>query len=125
MSSTRQLLQRLKIIDAQSMTGTSTINSTAIKCTGFDSCSIQLSWSGTPNGTFVVQIPVTFDVSGGVTAWGTLPVTNTSGSTLTAAGSAGNHQIDVPFLSFSDIRVSYTNSSSTGTLDAWITLKGR
>lgn len=125
MSSSKPLISRLKVIDAQSMTGTSTINSSSVKCTGLDSASIQLSWSGTPNGTFAVQIPATFDVSGGVVTWATLPVTNTSGSTLTAAGSAGNHQIDVPLLSFSDIRVSYTNSSSTGTLDAWITLKGR
>lgn len=124
MSSSKPSLKNIQVITAGSMTGTSTLTGTTIDCIGMSWCGIHLSWSGTPNGTFVVQIPATFNADKSPATWATLPVANTSGASLTAAGSAGSHQIAISDIPFSHIRVSYTNSSSTGTLDAWMTLKG-
>ena len=124
MSTSKTLVKARQIITDGVMTGTSVITSSEQDCSGAKLISIELSWSGTPNGTFVVQRPATYNANGTVATWATLPVTSTNGDTLTAAGSASTHQIDVTVVCFTRVRVQYTNASSTGTLQAWVTVKG-
>lgn len=126
MSSGKQLIKDLPILVDGVMTGTNVLLSSEVDVSGMEKVFVNLAWTGTPNGTFVIQVPASFSAANPriVSAWATLPVLNTSGTALTATGSASNHQVDVTQVSFSRIRVQYTNSSSTGTLNAWITAKG-
>jgi|GEM_PF-2225661 len=124
MSSSKTIVKNRQVITSGSMTGVAVINGATIDCTSAGLCSFLISWTGTPNGTFTIDIPATIDYLGVPATWATLPVTNASGTALTATGAAGTHQVAVSDLSFTHIRVSYTNSSSTGTLNAWATVKG-
>lgn len=111
MSSTRYYLERVHIITNGSMTGTSTITSTEINTKNLQQLGITLNWSGTPNGTFVIQAPVDGTNYQNIT---------TSPATISASGSAGSHAISIQNWPYPSIRVQYTNSSSTGTLNAYI-----
>lgn len=126
MSSGKQLIKNIPMLVAGVMTGTNVLTSNEVDVSGMEKVFINLSWTGTPNGTFVIQVPASYSAANPavVASWATLPVFNTSGGALTAAGSASNHQVDINMVSFGRIRFQYTNSSSTGTLDAWITAKG-
>jgi hypothetical protein len=80
-----------------------------------------ISWSGTPVGTFSVQVSNTYTQnSEGVVQnpgnWTTL----TLSSVPAATGSAGNGYIDIDAISAYAMRLVYTAGSSTGTLNATI-----
>lgn len=96
------------------MTGTTAITAVATNIANLDNIGFQISWTGTPNGTFQVQCsidgtnfyPLTFDPA------------------LTApAGAAGSFLINLTLLPFPWIRLVYTNASGTGALTAWISGK--
>lgn len=80
-----------------------------------------ISWSGTPTGTFSVQVSNTYTQNGaGVVSnagnWTTL----TLSSPTAAAGSSGNGYIDIDAISAFAIRLVYTAASGSGTLNATI-----
>lgn len=80
-----------------------------------------VSWTGTPVGTFSVQVSNTYtqNAAGQVLnpgTWTTLTLSNVPA----AAGSAGNGYIDIDAISAFAIRLVYTAGSSTGTLNATI-----
>jgi len=77
-----------------------------------DRVGYQISWTGTPNGDFTVE------VSNDGSIWAPL----TLSTAITASGSADNAFIDVETAS-KFVRLVYTASSSTGTLQAHITGK--
>ena len=125
MITAREVLGSFPIIVNGVMTGTNQLTSLDIDARIGNIGSIQIAWTGTPNGTFTVQIPKSFDaITQQVTAWATLPVTNVAGAALTATGSAGDHQIDLGGVPFPKMRLIYVNSSGTGVLNAWATIKG-
>tara|TARA_R110002126_G_scaffold132271_1_gene276332 strand:+ start:231 stop:572 length:342 start_codon:yes stop_codon:yes gene_type:complete len=97
-------------IVATSMTSTITGDSTNILHT--DRVSYQIAYTGTPNGTFSVQ------VSNDETTWEDL----TLSVAIAAIGSADNHFIDAETAA-KFVRLVYTASSSTGTLDVKLTAK--
>lgn len=109
------------------MTGTSTITSSVSNIQNLDNIGIQLNFTGTPNGTFFVQVSADYaqQVMGGVAVvtnagnW----ITVTLPTTPVASGSANQIYIDLNQLSAPWIRVQYTNTSGTGTLNAFITAK--
>lgn len=113
MSSAKRVLTPIQIITSGSMTGTSTLTSSEIDIQYLSRASIQLVWTGTPTGTFAIQ--GTVDGS----TWS--PIT-TNPASIAASGSAGNHLVEGEIHS-KKMRVQYTNSSGTGTLNAWITAK--
>lgn len=78
-----------------------------------DNVSIQLNFTGTPTGTFQVQ--VSLDKAN----WIALSLSPTPGAT----GAAGNILLDLNGLSMPWIRVAYLSTSGTGTLDAYISGK--
>lgn len=100
-------------IIAQSMTGTSTITSTPTDTRYLDNVGVQFNWTGTPNGSFFV------DVSLDQVTWNAITLSPAPAAT----GAAGSAYIDINQISAPYLRLRYVNSSSTGTLDAYITAK--
>lgn len=101
-------LTPIKVISAGDMSGS--LASSAIDIRFLDNIGIQLVWTGTPTGTF----GVTGSVDGS-----TFTAISLSPS-VTAAGSASNALIDLNQLSCAYIKVIYTASSGSGTLNAWV-----
>jgi hypothetical protein len=117
-------LKSTQIITNQSMTGTSTITSPAIAIQYLDNVYLQLEFTGTPNGTFSVQVSNDYnqDSLGNVTNVGNWVALTLSPAPV-ASGSANVIGIDMNQLGAPFIRVQYTNTSSTGTLNAFISGK--
>lgn len=110
-----------QIFTAASMTGTSTVTSLVTNIQFLDNMAVQLQWTGTPTGTFYVQGSLDYsDGTNGKLAnagtWTNIMLPQTP----LASGSAGQILIDMALLSFPWIRVQYTNTSGTGSLDAYI-----
>ena|SRR5271165_5817897 len=110
-------------IVAQSMA--STINSVALSMQNQDNAYFSLIWTGTPTGTFNVQISNDHqqDGNGNVQVAGTW-ATVTLNTPITATGSANNAGIIVNGIAAPWIRINYTASSGSGTLDAYFSAKG-
>jgi hypothetical protein len=86
-----------------------------------DDIGIELDWTGSPSGTFAVQVSISYaqDQNGNVTNAG-----NWNAITLspvpTASGTSGSYYIDIFGISSPWIRFVYTPTSGTGTLNAYI-----
>lgn len=86
-----------------------------------DNIAIELSFTGTPTGTFQVQGSLSYerDAQGNVTNAGQWTPLNLPQSPV-ASGASGVILIDLNQLSFPYIRVVYTRTSGSGTLNALI-----
>ena len=96
------------------MTGTSTIVSAATNIQNLDNVGIQVSWTGTPVG--VVSVLCSVD---GVSYY----ALTFSPALAAPAGSATGMLVSLNQVPFNFVKVSYTNTSSTGVLSAFITGK--
>lgn len=117
------LLKPVHIINTQSMA--STITSAAVEVKNQDNVGFQMKWIGTPTGTFAFQVSMDHleDNEGNIVVagnWITLPVT----PAIAAVGSADTAYVDLNQLSAMYVRIVYTASSGSGTLDAYIAAKG-
>lgn len=110
------------IVD-QSMAGNVTSGATNIQYT--DNCAIQLNFTGTPVGIFSVEGSVDHAVNAmtGVQTVAGLWIPVTLDPIPVASGSSGQILIDMKELSFPWIRVVYTRTSGTGTLNGFISAK--
>ena len=122
MASTKNVLKRSQTITQGDMSGTITSPVTVVQF--LDNISIQLNFTGTPDGTFEVQVSDDYlaDGFGNVLVPGTwiaLPLTGTP----IAAGVADQIMIDLNQLPMPNVRVVYTPTASTGLLDMYITGK--
>lgn len=84
--------------------------------------SYDISWTGTPTGTFTVQVSNTYanDPSGTVRTagrWHSLPAASFSGTYPAPAGSAGQGFLDVVGTEAYAVRIIYTRVSGTGVLN--------
>jgi hypothetical protein len=107
------------IINAVSMA--TSINGPATVIQRLPGISYDISWTGTPVGTFSVQVSNTVVIGpeGSVIVagnWYTLPATLLTGTLPVAAGAPGNGLIEVIGTESYAIRLSYTAASGTGTL---------
>lgn len=106
-----------KLIDAGVMTGTNVLTSDAFNIQNLDNLGLQVKWTGAAVGTFVVQ--ATLDATN-ATNWVDLvfdPVL------LQPNNNATSYLIRLNQVPYPYIRVKYTNASSTGVLNVWISGK--
>lgn len=89
-------------------------------------CSIQAVWTGSPTGNFTIE--TSCDVGAvdphtglptGINNWDTY-----TGSTVAAGGAAGSNTFRINVLPDRWVRLKYTHSSGTGTLNARMQAKG-
>lgn len=83
--------------------------------------SYDIAWTGTPVGTFAVQVSNTYseNLDGSVRNagnWNTIPSSAFQGVYPTPSGSAGNGFLDVTVTQAYAVRLVYNPTSSTGTL---------
>jgi len=117
------LLQPVHIIVAGDMSASITSSPVEVKLQ--DNVGIQLHWTGVPVGTFSVQVSANHqqDTNGNVTQagqWVTLPIS----PAVTAAGTPDDAYIDLNQLSANFVRIVYTRTSGTGSLEAYVVAKG-
>ncbi len=102
------------------MTGTSVITSQITNIRGHDNVFYDIQFVGTPTGTFSVQVSSSYD-----------PLTNPNATFIplvlspvpVASGAAGQIGIDINQEGAQWIKLVYTNTSGTGTLQAYISAK--
>jgi len=117
------LLNPVHIIQAQSMA--SNITSAAQEVKSQDNIGVQFNWTGSAVGVFGVQVSMDYyqDLEGNIVNpgnWTTIPLS----PGVVAAGSSSTAYIDLNQLSAPYIRVTYTATSGTGVLNAFINAKG-
>lgn len=103
-----------KMLDAVSAGSNQTSEPTSVL--GMDKASIFVEWSAgtSPVGTITVEAR-----NSPVGTWYTLDFI----STISVSGPSGSHQIYFTELPFQDIRIKYTRTSGTATLNATIVIK--
>lgn len=118
----KNVLKPYHAIVAGNMSGNITSPVTCIQY--LDNCLIQLNFTGTPTGTFSVQVSADYarDDQGNVTNAGNW-VPLTLSPSPSAAGAANQIIIDMNEMPAPYLRVVYTFTSGTGTLDMYITAK--
>lgn len=107
------------IINAASMATSITGPSTIIQ--RLPGISYDIVWTGTPTGTFSVQVSntVVLGPNGSILvegSWSTLPASSFSGTYPVPAGSSCNGFLDVVGTEAYAVRITYTAVSGTGTL---------
>lgn len=120
--STRSHIKPFPVVTAASMGASVTSTPTIIE--NITGVGYDVRWTGTPVGTFSVQISNTYsvDAMGNTKNAGTwTPVTLSS--PITAAGSADNAFINLAGVESYAVRLVYTRTSGTGILDAVISGK--
>lgn len=107
------------------MTDNSTLNSTIIPLEQAFGCAIQAVWTGTPNGTIKLQascdLPVNNIGQGSQTVTNWTDIANTP---QVIAGSSGNFMWNITSAMYRYVRLTYTNTSGSGTLNAVMCVKG-
>lgn len=86
--------------------------------------SIQLSWSGSPNGVFSVQASIDHqeDLDGNIQepgSWADLPLSDD----ISAVGSADTAYIELEGMAAPYLRIIYARVSGSGVLDAFVSGK--
>jgi len=123
MSARKTVLIPFKLVSGQSMA--STVTSAAVNVQYLDNIAFQAIFTGTPTGTFSVQVSLDHQenfVGTGVVTPGTW--TNLTLSPVPAAtGAAGSVVIDLNQISAPWVRLVYTPTSGTGTLNAYVSGK--
>lgn len=116
--SRKNVQESYKMLSAASLATNQT--SSAYNVKNQDKAFVVVKWSGTsPVGTLTVQARDRKETIGPDSDWVTLDF----GSAISISGASGNHQLVFNELPFTDIRLVYTATSGTGTLDAWISSK--
>ncbi len=117
------LLNPVHIIVAGDMSGNITSNAVEVKLQ--DNVGVQLHWTGAPTGVFSIQVSMDHreDIEGNVVVAGHW-VSVILNPSITASGSADDAYIDLNQLSAAYVRIVYTATSGTGTLDAFVNAKG-
>jgi hypothetical protein len=116
------------IIPTGPMTGTTTIHSQVIDATSFEGIAFQPQWTGTPTGTFIVEVSLDYvpNLSAGGTprnsgTWDNLGVTFPS----EPAGGPSHCYAPVYASCTGYIRLTYSNTSGVGTLGGMVIGKTR
>lgn len=109
----KSVLKSYKMINSGDLSSDITSSETSV--INLDKASIVIAWTGSsPVGTIEVQAR-----NGDQDTWRALDL----GAAVSVSGNSGNHRIVLNETPFTDIRIVYTASSGTGTVDAIITAK--
>lgn len=101
------------------------VTSAATNIKNLDDCAYQVNFTGTPTGAFTVEVSLDYaqDFMGNITnagTWNTMVITGT----FAPAGSAGSFYIPLPVTNAAPyVRLVYTRTSGTGTLNAFFSGK--
>lgn len=122
MSSRKSNLKKFSAITSGDMSLAS-ITSTVTNIEFLDNIAVQLTWSGSPVGTFQIQVSLDYnqDNNGNVLAAGNWVPLTLGTSLSTSVGSP--IFVDMNQLSAPWIRIVYTRTSGSGTLNALISAK--
>lgn len=117
------VLKPKQIVNAGDMSGD--VTSPAIEILNQDNIAIQMNWTGTPTGTFDVQVSVDHleDAEGNVLnagKWISIPLS----PSIAATGSADQALVELSPSAARYLRVVYTRTGSTGSLDMFVMGKG-
>jgi hypothetical protein len=96
------------------------LTSALVDVTYTDNVGIQLNFTGTPTGVFAVEGSVDYDDHLQTGNWSEL----TFSTTPSAVGAADVHLLNLNQLPYKKIRVTYTESSGSGTLNIYVMSKG-
>jgi len=120
MSGRKNFLNKFKAIEAGDMSQ-ATVTSEAINIQGMDDIGVQgRIVSGTPTGTLGVEISANYDQHLGTGNWVAITQTTPAIPVAITTGSPADIYIDLTLLSAPWIRIVYTKTSGTGSLDAYI-----
>lgn len=109
----KNVVKSFKMIDAGDLSGS--ITSSVVNVINLDKASIHLIWSGSsPVGVITVEAR-----NGELDSWYELDL----GSAINISGASGDHQLVFNEIPFTDIRLQYTFTSGTGSIDALISMK--
>lgn len=109
----KHVVQSFKMIDSGDLS--SNITSEITNTKNLDKASIHLSWTGTsPVGVITVEAK-----NGENDSWYTLDF----GASISIAGNSGEHQLVFNEMPFTDLKLQYTATSGTGTIEAVYTAK--
>ncbi len=108
----------------QAVSSTTAYTSDTLHILNLDNINLQIDYTGTPNGLFLVQVSTDHveDQEGNVLVegfWVSLPI-----GTIPASGSADQIIIDINQISAPWMRIKYTNSSGSGTMNMFASGKG-
>lgn len=122
MSGKSNLRQFQNIVNGDMSQATVTSAVTCIQW--LDNIGIQLTWTGAAVGTFAVEVSADYaqDIEGNVQVAGNWTALSLSPAPV-AAGVANTIYVDINGISAPWIRIKYTKTSSTGTLQGYITGK--
>lgn len=117
-------LKKYQIFTAAVQSGTATITSNVVEIQYLDNVFLQLNSSGTPNGTFDVQVSSDHveDIEGNVIVAGNWISLVLSPSPV-LIGAPLNIGIDLNQLGASYLRVQYTNTSGSGIVNGFVSGK--
>lgn len=106
----------------------STITGPATVLKNLTGASYDITWTGTPTGTFQVQVSNTYklDAMGNIQNagnWSTLPPSSFVGTYPVPAGSAGNGFLDIVGTEAYAVRLVYTAATGSGNLTVVVAAK--
>lgn len=122
MSSRKNTLKVFKMIDAGDMSGNLTSIPTNVEF--LDNIALQLNFTGTPTGTFAVEVSIDYDqdsLGNILNAGNWIPLTLSPAPAAT--GSGASIFIELNQTPARWLRVTYTATSGVGSLDALISAK--
>lgn len=110
----KHIIRKFQVVSAGDMSGD--VTSTATIAESLDELSYVAVWTGTPTGNLDIQVS-----NDNGTTWTALTITGVT----QPSGSDGSHIFHITSLPFERIRLIYTASSGSGTLNVWMSAKSR
>ena len=118
-------LRKYTVFNAVAATGTNTYTSPVVEIENLDNVYLQLESSGTMSGTYTVQVSNDYnqDAEGNVLNTGQWVTLTLSPVPTVVSGSPSPIGIDMNQLGAPFLRVQYTNTSGTGTINGYVSGK--